>query len=202
MLKTKEHDPKYWNLLKIETDPEELHFSPKSFAHKFWSFCCCFLSIRLKNILIKSLGLYVWNLPKVTNQHLTTCFCTQTIRTSFLVILLLFSTNTVKNLHVPKVEYHLHENLPKMKTNTRWLRFSPKSFVHNFRSFCYCFPSIRLKNITVKSLGHWHENSKKLQTNTWWLLFAPKPSAHDFRSFCCCFPSIWLKNAQNKRTGP
>jgi len=47
MLRTKEEDPKYENLPKIETNPRWLHFSPKSFAHNFWSFWCCFPSIRL-----------------------------------------------------------------------------------------------------------------------------------------------------------
>jgi len=36
---------------------------------------------------------------------------------------------------VTKVHYLLHKNLSKMKTNTRWLHFSPKSFAHNFGHF-------------------------------------------------------------------
>jgi len=55
ILKTKVHDPKLKNLLKIETNPRLLHFSPKSFAHNFRSFCCYFRSIRLKNKSVKSL---------------------------------------------------------------------------------------------------------------------------------------------------
>jgi len=47
MLKTKEQDPKYENLPKIETNPRWLYFSPKYFAHSFRSFCCCCPSIRL-----------------------------------------------------------------------------------------------------------------------------------------------------------
>jgi len=95
MLRTKEEEPKYENLPKIETNPRLLHFSPKSFPHNFRSFYCCFLPIQLKNILFKSSGLYARKLPKLTNQHMMTCFCTQTIHTSFLVILLLFPTNMV-----------------------------------------------------------------------------------------------------------
>jgi len=36
-------------------------------------------------------------LAKVTNRHMMTCFCPQTIHTLFLVILLLFPINMVKN---------------------------------------------------------------------------------------------------------
>jgi len=50
----------------------------------------------LKNIPVKSSGLYARKLPKDTNQHMMTFFYTQTIRTSFLVILLLFPTYLVK----------------------------------------------------------------------------------------------------------
>jgi len=56
MLRAKVYDPKLKNLPKIETNPRLLHFSPKFFAHNFWSFCCCFRSIRLKNKSFKSLG--------------------------------------------------------------------------------------------------------------------------------------------------
>jgi len=97
MVRTKVYDPKLENLPKIESNPRLLHFSPKSFAHNFRSFCCCFRSIRLKNKSVKSLGHLTRKLPKVTNQNMMTCFCTQTILTSFLVILLLFPINMVKN---------------------------------------------------------------------------------------------------------
>jgi len=93
MVRTQVHDPKLENLSKMETKPRLLHFSPKSFAHNFRSFCCCFRSIWLKNKSIKSLGHLTRKLPKATNQHMMTCFSTQTIRT---VILLLFSINKVK----------------------------------------------------------------------------------------------------------
>jgi len=53
-------------------------------------------SIQLKNITVTSLGHLVGKLPKVTNQYKITCFSTQTICTSFLVILLLIPTNMVK----------------------------------------------------------------------------------------------------------
>ena len=135
MLRTKEQDPKYENLTKIETNARSLHFSPKSFIHYFGSFCYCFPSLRLKNITVKSLGRSARRLPKVRNQHMMTWFCTQTIRTSFLVILLLFSINTVKKMLVTEIQYLLHKNLSKMKTKERWLRFSPKSFAHNFGHF-------------------------------------------------------------------
>ena len=120
-----------------------------------------------------------------------------------------------------------YENLPKIETNTRQLHFSPKSIEHNFQSFCCCFPSIWLKNITLKSLSFGTKTPKRYKLthddlflhlnhahiifydfnvvshlNTWWLFFAPKPYSHHFRSFYCCFLPIWLKIAQNKRTGP
>ena len=96
MLRTKVHDPKLENLPKRQTNPKLLHFSPKSFAHNFRSFCCRFRSIRLKNKSVKSLGHFTRKFIKVTNQHMMTCFCTQTIPTSFLDILLLFPINMVK----------------------------------------------------------------------------------------------------------
>ena len=96
MLKTKVHDHKLENLPKMETNPRLLHFSPKSFAHNFLSFCCCFRSIRLKNKSVKSLGHLTRKLSKVTNQHMMTCFSIQTFRISVSVILLLFSINKVK----------------------------------------------------------------------------------------------------------
>ena len=63
-------------------------------------------------------------------------------------------------VHDPKLE-----NLTKIEINPRFLHFTTKSFAHNFRSFCCCFRSIRLKNKSVKSLGHLYENSQMLQTN-------------------------------------
>jgi len=83
-------------ILGMKTNPRWLYFSPKSFAHNFRSFCCCFTSIQLKNITLTSLGHLARKLAKVTNQHKMTCSCTQTICTSFLVIFLLFPTNLVK----------------------------------------------------------------------------------------------------------
>jgi len=71
-------------------------FHPNLFAYNFWSFCYCFPSIWLKNITIKSFGHLTRKIAKVTNQHLMTYFCTQTICTSFSVILLLFPLNMVK----------------------------------------------------------------------------------------------------------
>ena len=82
--------------VKSASGSKSLQFLPKSFAHNFRSFCCCFASIRLKNITIKSLGQLAPKLPKVTNQRMMTYFCTQTIHTSFSVILLLFPINMVK----------------------------------------------------------------------------------------------------------
>jgi len=165
MLVTKVQYPLHKNLPKMETYPRSLQFLPKSFAHNFRSFCCCFPSIRLKNITVKSLGQLARKLPKVTNQHMMTCFCTQTIHTSFLVILLLFSINMVKKMLRTKVQDPKHENLPKMKTNLRYLQFPPKSFAHNFRSFCCCFPSICLRNIPVKTSGLFARKLPKFVNN-------------------------------------
>ena len=96
MLRTKVQDPKLEKLPKMETNLRELHFLPKSFAHKFRSFCCCFQSIRLINITVKSLSQLARKLAKFTNQHMMTCFCTKTIDTSFSDILLLFPINMAK----------------------------------------------------------------------------------------------------------
>jgi len=97
MLRTKKQDQKNENVQKIETNPRCLRFSPKCFKHNFGSFCYCFPSLQLKSIMVKSLGHLARKLPKVTNQHMMTCFCTQTICTSFSVILMLFPTNKVKS---------------------------------------------------------------------------------------------------------
>ena len=96
MLVTKVQYLLYRNLSKMKTKPRLLCFSPKYFTHNFRSFCCCFTSIQLKNITITTLGRLARKLPKVTNQHMMICFCTQTIRTSFSVILLLFSTKMIR----------------------------------------------------------------------------------------------------------
>ena len=152
-----------------------------------------------ENIPVKTLCFCARKLPKVTNQHMMTFFCTQTIRTSFLVILLLFSINTVKNLHVPKVEYHLHENLPKMKTNPRWLRFSPKSFVRNFWSYCYCFPSIRLKNITVKSLGHLARKLPKVTNQHMMTSFGTQIICTWFSVILLLFPINMVKKGSEQK---
>ena len=96
MLVTKRQYPLDENLQKMEANPRWLCFSPKSFGYNFRSFCCRFPAIRLKNITVKSLGHLAWKLPKVTNQHMMTCFCTQTILTPFSFILLLFPINMVK----------------------------------------------------------------------------------------------------------
>jgi len=96
MLRTKVHDPKLENLPKIEINPTLLHFPTKSFAHNFSSFCYYFRSIWLKNKSVKTLDHLTRKLQKVTNQQMITCFCSQTIRTSFLIILLLFPINIGK----------------------------------------------------------------------------------------------------------
>jgi len=45
--------------------------------------------------MVTSLGHLARKLAKVTNQHMMTCFCTQTLCTWFLVILLFFPINMV-----------------------------------------------------------------------------------------------------------
>ena len=72
-----------------------------------------------KYITVKSLGHLTRKLAKVTNQHLMTSFCTQTIRKSFSVILLLFPINMAKKMLITKVRNPKHENLPKMEINPR-----------------------------------------------------------------------------------
>ena len=97
MLKTKVHDPKPENLPKIETNARLLHFSPKSFAHNFRSFCCCFRSIGLKNKSVKSLDHLTRKNPKLKDQQMMTCFCTKIIRISFLVIYYCFPSICLQN---------------------------------------------------------------------------------------------------------
>jgi len=48
-----------------------------------------------------------------------TCFSTQTIRTSFLVILLFFPTNKVKKMLKTKEQDPKYENLPNIETNPK-----------------------------------------------------------------------------------
>jgi len=50
----------------------------------FQTFCCCFASIQLKNVPIKTSWLLVWKLLKLTNQPKMTYFCPKIIWTSFL----------------------------------------------------------------------------------------------------------------------
>jgi len=132
MLKTKVYDPKLENQSKVEPNPRLLHFSPKSFAHNFRSFCCCFRSIRLKNKSVKSLGHLTRKFTKVTNQHMMTCFCTETILTSILVILLLFRISIfkkmLKNKSVKSLD-HLTRKLTKV-TNQHMMT-------------CFCVQTIR-----------------------------------------------------------
>jgi len=180
MLVTKVQYLLHKNLSKIKTNPLWLCFSPRSFTHNFWSFCCCFTSIQLKNITVTSLDHLTRKLLKVTNQHMMTCFCTQTICTSFLVILLLFSINTIKKYMYLKYSTVCTITCQKWKPTQDGLRFLPKSFIHNFRSFCYCFPSVRLKNITVKSLGHLVRK------------FAKVKNQHMMTSFCTQTICAWF----------
>jgi len=92
-------------------------------------------------------------LAKFTNQHMMTYFFTQRNDTSFSVILLLFPIYMVKKCSEQKYRTLNTKSFQKWKTTQDNYIFSPKSFAHNFRSFCFCFPSIRLRNITVKSLS-------------------------------------------------
>jgi len=92
-------------------------------------------------------------LVKFTNQHTMTCFLTQTIDTSFSVILLLFPINMVKKCSEQMYRTLNTKSFQKWKTTQDNYIFSPKSFADNFQSFSFCFPSIRLLNITVKSLS-------------------------------------------------
>jgi len=91
-------------------------------------------------------------LPKVTNQHIMTCFSTLTICTSFSVILLLFPINMVKICSEQKYTTLNTKTYQKWKPTQDNYIFLPNYFAQNFWSLCCCFPSIRLQNITVKSL--------------------------------------------------
>jgi len=109
------------------------------------------------------------------------------------VILLLSPINIVKKMLITKVQDPKHENLPKMETNPRRLRFSPKSIAHNFRSVCCCFPSIRLKNITVKTLGHLTRKLAEVTNQYLMTCFCTQTISISFSVIYGCFPSIWLK---------
>jgi len=54
-------------------------------------------------------------------------------------------------------------NIPeraKLKTGPEWLRFAPKTYPQCLRCSSYCFPWVRLKNISVEF---------------WWLFRAQTP---------------------------
>jgi len=105
------------------------------------------------------------------------------------VILLLFFINTVKKMLVIKVQYLLNKNLSKMKTNSRGLCFSPISFAHNFRSFCICFTSIQLKNITVTSLGHLARKFPKVTNQHMMTCFSTQTILISFSVILLLFPT-------------
>jgi len=202
MLKTKVDDPNLEKLPKIETNPRWLHFSHKSFAHNFRSFCCCFRSIRLKNESVKSLYYLTRKLPKVTNQHMITCFWYQTIRTSFLFILLLFPINMVKKWSEQKYTTLNSKICQKLKLTQDCYIFHPNLLHIILGHFVVVSDQYGSKINLPKVYLIWHENSRKLQTSTSWLVLAPTPSLHRFWSFYCCFPLVCLKNAQNKSIRP
>ena len=122
-----------------------------------------------------------------------TCFCTQTTCTSFLVILLLFSINTIKKYMYLKYSSVCTITCQKWKSTQDGLRFSPKSFVHNFRSFCYCFPSIRLKNITVKSLDHLARKLAKVKNQHMMTSFCTQTICTWFSIILLLFPINMVK---------
>jgi len=158
--------------------------------------------IQLKNITLTSLGHLARKLSKVTNQHIMTYFCTQTICTSFSVILLLFATNMVKKCSEQKNRILNTKTWQKDKPAPYDYIFHQNLFNIIFGQFVVFFGQYDWKLFWSKVQVFMLKNSQKLQTNTWWLVFARKPYAHHFRSFYYCFLPIRLKNAQNKITGP
>jgi len=81
---------------KNRNQPQITSFFTHIFLYIIFGHFVIFLSARMKNIPVKSSSLYAWKLSKLRNQHIMTSFCTQTINTSFLAILLLFPTNMLK----------------------------------------------------------------------------------------------------------
>jgi len=161
--------------------------------------CCCFRSIRLKNKSVKCLDNLTRKLPKVRNQHMMTCFCTQTILTSFFDILLLFPVNMVEKCLEEKVHNPKLENLPKIETNPRLLHFSPKSFAHNFRSFCCCFQSIQLKNKSAKSLDHLTRKLLKVRNQHMMTCFCTQTILTSFFVILLLFPMNMFKKCSKQK---
>ena len=93
-------------------------------------------------------------LAKVTNEHLVTCCCTETISLSFLVILLLFAINMIKKCLEQKYRTLNTKTCQKWKPTQDNYIFHPNLLHIIFGHFCCCFASIWLKNITIKSLSH------------------------------------------------
>jgi len=69
---------------RSRNQPRWLGFAPNSSPHHFWCICCCFPSIRLKNVLVKISWLLTWKPAKVSNQAKMTWICLKTSQHSFL----------------------------------------------------------------------------------------------------------------------
>jgi len=128
-----------------------------------------------------------------------TCFCTQTVSKWFSVILLLFPTNMVKKCWAQKNRTLNMKTCQKWKPTWRCLRFSPKSFVHNFGSFCRCFPSLRLKNITVKNLGHLGRKLSKVTNQHMMTCFSTQTICTSFSVTLLLFPINMVKTCSKQK---
>ena len=107
---------------------------------------------------------------------------------SFLIFSHLYDLKKTKS----KFHNFWHENLPKLETNPRWLVFALKPFSNHFLSFCYCFPSIWIKNVLVKISWLLAQKLAKL-AKTWHELVLPPKCLNIL--FCV---DLWLfdKNEQ------
>ena len=87
---------------KYKRTPDNYSFHPNLLHKIFGRFLVVFYQYGWKIFRSKVQIFMHKNSQKVANQHMMTCFCTQTMRTLFLVILLFFSINTVRNLQYLK----------------------------------------------------------------------------------------------------
>jgi len=155
MLWSKFYD--FWHefLPKLETIQRWLGLEPKPFPHHFRSiWYCCFLSMWLQNVPSKIL----WRFGTKTSQS---CKSNQNDlvfphETSECPILGQFVVGWHKSGLQVKISWLFLARKPpmltKLQTNPRWLGFALKPSLHTFWSISYCFPPVRLKNVSVKIL--------------------------------------------------
>ena len=99
---------------------------------------------------------------KVKNRARMTWFCTRNISTQFTVQFLSFPISTTEKSFDQLLATFSSPNTTrrgKVKTGPEWLDFAPKTYPYSLRCNSYCFPLLRLNNVSVEfdevsRLGH------------------------------------------------